>query len=205
MDKEEIYKLLLDVGAIVRNSHIVYTSGRHGSDYVNKDAIYLHPSIASKLATEMAKRHVGMGIEVVCGPERGGIILSQWVAYHLSKEEGREVLAVFAEKGNGGYVLKRGYSNFIRGKRVLLVEDILTTGKSIRMVVELIRGLGGDIVGITAICNRGNVTQVDVWGVRIDPLIELSLPSWSAEECPLCKKGVPINEELGKGANFRRG
>jgi len=205
MDKEEIYKLLLDVGAIVRNSHIVYTSGRHGSDYVNKDAIYLHPSIASKLATEMAKRHVGMGIEVVCGPERGGIILSQWVAYHLSKEEGREVLAVFAEKGNGGYVLKRGYSNFIRGKRVLLAEDILTTGKSIGMVVELIRGLGGDIVGIAAICNRGNVTQVDVGGVRIDPLIELSLPSWSAEECPLCKKGVPINEELGKGANFRRG
>jgi orotate phosphoribosyltransferase len=202
-----IMQLLLDVGAIVRDSHFVYTSGRHSSVYINKDAVYLHTGITSMLCREMARPYSTEQIDVVVGPIMGGIILSQWIAHYLNEQqETRETLAVYAEKGSESvdkrFFFGRGYDKYIPGKKVLIAEDILTTGGSVRQVVELVRRQGGNVVGITALCNRGNVQPEVVGGVPIHALVAIDLDTYEPQECPFCRDHVPINTELGKGRAF---
>jgi len=203
MNEKEILKTLENIGAIITNSHIVYTSGRHGSAYVNKDAVYPHTEITSNLCEEMANRFKGKGIEVVAGPTIGGVILSQWVANHLSKIEGREIQGVFAEEDeNKDRFFKRGYDKIIKGKKVLIVEDILTTGGSVKKVVDALNNLDADIIGCAVLCNRGNVTNKDLNIPTLDSLVNIQLDSWDEAECPLCKNETPINVNVGKGRDF---
>jgi orotate phosphoribosyltransferase len=207
MNEPRILQMFLDVGAVVRDSHFVYTSGRHSSVYINKDAVYLHTGIISALCREMARPYAAEQIDVVVGPVMGGIILSQWVAHYLNEQrETGETLAVYAEKGTDSvdkqFFFGRGYDKYISGKNVLIAEDILTTGGSVRQVVELVRRQGGNVVGITALCNRGNVQPDAVGGVPIHALIAIDLDTYAPEDCPFCRNNVPINTELGKGRAF---
>jgi len=205
MNRAEIDQALGKIQAFISNSHIVYTSGRHGSQYMNKDAIYPHTELTSQLCEEIAKRFEKSGVEVVLAPALGGIILSQWVAHHLTRLLKKEILGVYAEKSPEGdsFLLKRGYDQLVKGKKVLILEDVLTTGISVKRVVELTRACGGDIVGVGALCNRGGVTAKDLHDVpRLEALIEVKFDSWEAEACPLCAKKVPINTEVGKGREF---
>jgi orotate phosphoribosyltransferase len=207
MNDPRILQMFLDVGAVVRDSHFVYTSGRHSSVYINKDAVYLHTGIISALCREMARPYTAEQIDVVVGPVMGGIILSQWVAHYLNeRRETGETLAIYAEKGTDSvdkqFFFGRGYDKYIPGKNVLIAEDILTTGGSVRQVVELVRQQGGNVVGITALCNRGNVQPDTVGGVPINALIAIDLDTYEPERCPFCCNNVPINIELGKGRAF---
>jgi orotate phosphoribosyltransferase len=203
----EIMRLFSDVGAIVTNSHFVYTSGRHSSVYVNKDAVYAHTSIIASLCKRMAQPYDPNTIDVVVGPVLGGIVLSQWVTHALNQRRTTgETLAVFAEKATDGvnkhFFFGRGYEKVIPGRNVLIVEDLLTTGGSVRQVVETVRNVGGNIIGISVLCNRGNVQPEDIDNVPINALISLSLQTYSAEDCPFCKQRVPINTVLGKGRAY---
>lgn len=203
MTEHEVYQLLEKAQALIRDSHIVYTSGRHGTSYVNKDAVYPHAALTSILCEEMAARFAAQEVEVVVAPALGGVILSQWVAYHLSHRSGKEVLGVYAEKEGEGFVLKRGYDRLVAGRRALLLEDVLTTGGSIRKLVDTVRAAGGEIVGVAALCNRGGVTASALGEVpRLDALVSVSLDSWEEKDCPLCASGVPINADVGKGREF---
>jgi len=207
MNDPRILQMFLDVGAVVRDSHFVYTSGRHSSVYINKDAVYLHTGIISALCREMARPYAAEQIDVVVGPIMGGIILSQWVAHYLNEQrETGETLAVYAEKGTDNvdkqFFFGRGYDKYIPGKNILIAEDILTTGGSVRQVVELVRQQGGNVVGITALCNRGNVQPDAVGGVPINALIAIDLDTYEPQDCPFCRNNVPINTELGKGRAF---
>jgi len=195
--------LFQDCGAIVRGSHLVYTSGRHGSDYVNKDALYPRTEVISALCARLADAFVDEAVEAVFAPALGGIILTQWTAHHLQAKTGKPVLAVFAEKAETpeGFVLKRGYDTLLTGKRTLIVEDILTTGGSIQKIVRLAARLGVPVVGVAALCNRGGITAADLGVDRLFSLVEVALQSWEAAACPLCAQGVPINQSLGKGGS----
>lgn len=202
-----ILQMFLDVGAVVRDSHFVYTSGRHSSVYINKDAVYLHTGIISALCREMARPYAAEQIDVVVGPVMGGIILSQWVAHYLNgQRETGETLAIYAEKGTDSvdkqFFFGRGYDKNIPGKNVLIAEDILTTGGSVRQIVELVRRQGGNVVGIIALCNRGNVQPDTVGGVPINALIAIDLDTYEPHDCPFCRNNIPINTELGKGRAF---
>lgn len=167
MTEKEILSTLTKVGAFITDSHIVYTSGKHGSMYANKDAIYPHTSTISSLCKALAEAFSEDQVDVVVAPALGGIILSQWVAHHLSQINQREVLAVYAEKieGTKDFVIKRGYDKLLPGKNILILEDVLTTGGSVRKVVELVRGLEGDIIGVGALFNRGNISPEDLGNV----------------------------------------
>jgi orotate phosphoribosyltransferase len=203
----EIMQVFTDAGAIITNSHFVYTSGRHSSIYINKDAIYAHTGSISLLGEHMARPYNPHEIDVVVGPVLGGIVLSQWVTHALNRRRTvGETLAVFAEKGADGvdkkFFFGRGYDRFIAGRNILIVEDLLTTGGSVRQVVETVRSYGGNVVGVSVLCNRGNVQPQDIGGVPIQALITLSLETYLEEDCPFCKQGVPINTELGKGRAF---
>lgn len=205
MTETEVLSLLGAVGAVITNSHIVYTSGKHGSAYVNKDAIYPHTKETSALCFEIAKEFMNSGVEVVMAPAIGGVILSQWVAYHLSQLTGKEVLGVYAEKAANGesFVIKRGYDQLVNMKKVLVVEDVLTTGGSARKVVEAVRVLGGDVIGLGVLCNRGGITPADVADVPVlFALVNVKLDAWPEVECPLCAKGVDINTNVGKGTEY---
>ncbi len=205
MNPPEIVRVFNDVGAILLDGHFVYTSGRHGSGYVNKDALYPHTAQVRALCEVMAAPFRGQHIDTVVGPTLGGIILSQWVAHDLSLLESREITACFAEErvnaaGEKERYFGRGYEQWIRDRRVLVVEDILTTGGSVRQVVDAVRRSGGTPVAVTALCNRGGVESADVGNVPLHALLSLTLESWNAIDCPLCAQGIPISTAVGKGS-----
>ena len=200
-----ILEILGSLQAFVTESHIVYTSGKHGSSYINKDALYPHTAETSQLCRLFAEYFLHDHVEIVIAPALGGIILSQWTAHHLSQLTQREVLALYAEKieGSKDFVIKRGYDKLLPGKNVLVLEDVLTTGGSVKKVIEHVRTLGGNVVGLGVLCNRGNVLQEEVASVpKLHALITLSLEAWNPEDCPLCAKNVPINTNVGKGREF---
>ncbi|MDO8461962.1 MAG: phosphoribosyltransferase family protein [Deltaproteobacteria bacterium] len=205
LNEQEVLRILTKSGAVITGSHIIYTSGKHGAAYVNKDAIYPHTKEISLLCRTIAENFTKAEVDIVVAPAVGGVILSQWVAHHLSDLTGREVLAVYAEKleGGDGFVIKRGYDKMIRQKRVLVVEDILTTGGSVKKVVESARSLGGEVVGIGALCNRGGLKASDLGEVpELFTLVSLKLDAWDEDFCPLCSQKVPINTDVGKGREF---
>ncbi len=205
MHQSEVLDLLSDVGAITTNTHAVYTSGKHGSMYVNKDALYPHTKETSALCRLFAEYFLQDHVDIVIAPALGGIILSQWTAHHLSELSGREVLGLYAEKieGTKDFIIKRGYDKLLAGKKVLILEDVLTTGGSVKKVVELVRSMGGGIVGVGALCNRGGILAQDIGNVpKLHALVSISLDAWDPDQCPLCKQGVPINTSIGKGREF---
>lgn len=203
MTESEVLDLLQKVGAF-RAGHFVFTHGAHSDTYVLKDAMYAYTRETSQVCREMAERFKDAGVESVIGPAIGAAILAQWTAYHLSELTGREVHAVYADKdGQGGFIIKRGYDQVIKGKKILVVEDLTTTGGSIKKVVDVARAAGGDVVGAIAIVNRGDVTKEDVGDPPVfESLVTVHLESWSEHDCDLCKKGIPVNTDVGHGRGY---
>jgi orotate phosphoribosyltransferase len=206
MTESEVLETLAHVGALVTGDHIVYTSGRHGNSYVNKDALYPHTAATSDVCAQIARHFAGASIEVVAGPTVGGVIMAQWTAHHLGTILGREIMAVYAEEEQSeagkARTFRRGYDALVAGRRVLVVEDILTTGGSARMVVDAVTKAGGSVAGVAALCNRGGVTAEVLGAPELYSMASVPLESWPADECPLCASGVPVNTRLGKGAAF---
>lgn len=233
MHREDALAILSQLGAVLTNDHFVFTSGRHGSDYVNKDAISAHAPIY-QLCCGLAERCCSDLIDVVVAPAVGGIALAQWVAHRLRQLGNRPVAAAYAEREETGiykadhdmtvkllgsdyklesgdeviikkpsFVLKRGFDALVKGKRVCVVEDILTTGGSARKVIEAARRAGGNVVVACALVNRGNITAEMLGNIsRLEALVDIQLDSWLESECPLCKEGKPINPTVGKGKDF---
>ena len=207
MNNPTIMQMFADAGAIVTGSHFVYTSGRHSSVYINKDALYLHTETIAALCKLIVEPYDPLQIDVVVGPVLGGIVLSQWAAHHLNQRRtSGETLAIYAEKASDAqdkhFFFGRGYAQHIAGKNILVVEDVLTTGGSARQVIELVRRHEGNVIGLSALCNRGNVQSKDVGGVPIQTLITINLETFAEEDCPFCRQHVPINTTLGKGRAF---
>lgn len=204
MTSEDVLDIFKKTGGYITGSHIVYTSGKHGEAYLNKDAIYPHTREISSICKEIAERFKDDGIEVVAAPALGGIILSQWTAYHLSNATGKEVLGVYTEKTpEKNQIFTRGYDALIRGKKVLVVEDITNTGGSVMKVVASVKNAGGEVSAICVLANRDpeNITTEKL-GIKFVPLAEIKMQAWDEADCPLCKKGVPINTTVGKGREY---
>ena len=200
---EEVMEVLQKVGAF-RSGHFVLTSGRHSDSYINKDAMYAYPQELSQLCRWMAERFEKDGIEAVTGPAVGAAILAQWTAFHLTDMAGHNVFATYADKdGQGGFLLKRGYDQLVKGRKTLVVEDLTTTGGSIQKVVDAARAAGANVVGAIVVCNRGDVTAEQAGNPgRFESLVEVELESWEEEECELCKNNIPVNTDIGHGKDF---
>lgn len=199
----DIIGILKSVGAIITDSHFVGTSGLHFDTYVNKDFLYPHTKETMEVCKLFAEKSKDKNIEVVVGPALGGIILSQWVAHFLSEMSGREVLGIYTEKSiDGGQVFTRGYDNFIKNKKVLIVEDIVTTGGSLLKTASAVKEAGGDIVSVSAMVNKNKDINTENLGVSFSALGELFIPTYEASDCPLCKQCVPINTTVGHGKKF---
>jgi orotate phosphoribosyltransferase len=200
----QLLSILKETGAVVTNDHFVLASGRHSPTYINKDALYPHTEQTSKVGRLMAEKVKDLDVDTVVGPALGGIILSQWTAHHLTAMKGKEINGVYTEKSaDGAQIITRGYDKFISGKKVVVVEDLITTGDSAAKVVEIVRAAGGQVVALVALVNR-NPKQVapDHFGAPFFALETLEVESYEEAACPLCKSGVPINTALGHGRKF---
>ena len=199
----EIIEILTKTGAIMRGSHFVGTSELHFDTYLNKDFLYPHTKEISRIGKIFAEKYKDADIEVVVGPALGGIILSQWTAFHLSELSGREVLGIYTEKGeNGEQTFTRGYENFVKGKRVLVVEDIVTTGGSLLKTLEAVKKAEGKIIKVCALVNKNKNINHELPDVPLEFLASFYIDTYEASKCPLCKEGVPINTTVGHGRKF---
>lgn len=201
---EETLQILTEACAILENDHFVYISGDHGSGWIDKDAIFPHTERLEQLCRDLATGLTSWGVEVVCGPATGGMIVAQWAAHELG------ALAVFTEHETapddralrGRFTLRRGFDRLVTGKRVLVVDDIVNTGLSLRQTAEAVRAAGGNVVGAACLVSRGNVTS-DALGVdRFACLLEFKIPAWPASQCALCRAGIPINVRYAHGADY---
>jgi orotate phosphoribosyltransferase len=173
------------------HGHFVYTSGRHGADYLEKFRILEDPGATAELAGMIVDRFRPHAVELVAGPTTGGIILAFEVARQLG------VTAVYAERGDeGGRVLRRGFE-IERRTRVLVVDDVVTTGGSVAEMVACITSAGGEVVGIGVLADRT--------GGRLRPevpfyaCLTVDFPSYAPDECPLCRAGVAVAAPRGSG------
>lgn len=200
---EETATILAEVGAVIEYGHFVYESGEHGYTYVNKDAIYPEVEKIWRVCGFLANEAAGFEPEVVVGPEKGGILIASHTARQLGDILGCPINSVFAEKdGLSGFEFKRGYEKFVAGKRVVVVEDVINTGRSVRKVVELVRQHGGEVVVVCAIVNRGGVFSSEVGYAPLRSLLNLNLETMQETECTLCSQSVPLNVQYGHGRRF---
>lgn len=202
--RENVVDVLKKVGALITDDHFVGTSGRHIKDYINKDFLYVYPKEASKVGKLFAERYKNRQIDVVAAPALGGIVLSQWTAYYLSKFKKKEILGVYTEKTtDGNQLFTRGYDKFIKGKNVLVIEDLTTTGGSIKKVIKAVKSAGGKVVEACVMVNRDpqRVTS-DTIGTSFSALGIFSTPSYEEKECPMCKQKIKINTQVGHGKKY---
>lgn len=200
----DIVSILKSVGAVITDSHLVYTSGKHGSIYVNKDALYPHTELTSQVGQMFAEKNGNLEIDTVVAPALGGIILSQWTAYHLSKMKGKEIFGVYTEKdADKNQIFTRGYDKYVSGKNVLVIEDLTTTGGSVLKVVNSVRAAGGNVVAVSVMVNRNpDAVNEAMFGAPFNALGVLKAEAFDEAVCPLCKSGVPINTEVGHGKKY---
>lgn len=200
----EALELLKQTNAVLTDDHFVGTSGRHMATYINKDALYPHTAAVSRMGELFAEKNRDLEIDIVAAPALGGIILSTWTAYHLSQRKGREILGIYTEKTpDKNQVFTRGYDQLVTGKNVLVIEDLTTTGGSVKKVVESVKAIGGNVVGVSVMVNKNpeEVTSEFV-GAPLTWLAELKTETYEASECPLCKANIPINTTVGHGKKY---
>ena len=166
---------------VLQEGHFLLTSGRHSARYLQCARVFQYPEQAEKLCAELAARFSGQRIDVCLGPALGGVILAYETARHLGCR------AMFTEREQDGKMaLRRGF-RINPGERVLVLEDVVTTGGSVREVLELAGSLGGALTGVGAVVDRSG-GKVD-FGVPFVPLLRLEVETFSAADCPLCREG----------------
>jgi len=205
LTREDILAIFGKMKAIYDNDHFVYTKGGHGKAYVNKDDIYVDPDQLSLLCKEIAFQARDWGVNVVCGPTVGGVLVANRVTEWLRQFTGdNSIIATFADESSGERILKRGYPKKIVGKRVLVVEDVINTGGSVAATVKAVQAAGGEVVSCFALCNRSADKKIaaELVSIPLDALLVVDMDNYSAAECPYCQEGKPVNLELGHGLKF---
>jgi orotate phosphoribosyltransferase len=197
-----VLSMLREAGSIYVDQHFVYTSGKHGSAYINVDPILPNLGILSLLCARMAAPFMG-AVDTVAAPATGGIVFSTLVAQRLGGES-YDVAAVWADHANGTFEFTRaGFQSHLEGRRVLVVDDIFNTGSSVLDVCSKAERMGADIVGISVLCNRSG-QPADQLGIRrLTALVTLNFSAVPATDCELCAKGIPIVGDIGHGDQFK--
>lgn len=185
MTSGQVLDIFRATGALLEG-HFLYASGRHGAHFVQASRVLQFPNYTERLCKAIAEKWAGEKIELVVGPATGGIILSYETARHL------ECRSVFTEKdGEGGMALKRGF-RLDPGTNILVVEDIVTTGGSVKKTMDHLRSRGARIAGVSVLVDRsGGEANFDC---PYKPLAYLALKSYDPKECPGCQDNIPLSD-----------
>ncbi|MGE5620581.1 MAG: phosphoribosyltransferase family protein [Sphingomonadaceae bacterium] len=188
-ERDQIHRLIASTGALYEGGHYRYSSGLHGSIYVEKDRVLAAVDVSSKLCYRIAKHYFAEKIQVVTGPSMGGAMMAPFVAYYLEPK----AIAVYAEGERENRYFRPSVVDMIAGKRVLVVEDVLDTGGSALRVIEAVERQGGEVVGVASIWNRGNVT------FRYPLFCLVEHETYEPGDCPICKEGRLPLEAISNG------
>lgn len=190
LTNEEILEVFRKTGGIL-HGHFLLTSGRHSDTYMQCAKLFVHPEESERLCAALAEQLKAYKPDAVVSPAVGGIIMGYEVARQLG------VKNFFAERENGQMTLRRGFQ-IEKGMRVIVVEDVVTTGGSVKEVVALCRAAGAEVAAVASIVDR-SAGQVD-FGVPYKALLSMEVKSYEAEECPLCKEGkIPATKPGSRG------
>ena len=181
MTSDEILSLFRDSGALLEG-HFRLSSGLHSPGYLQCALVLQHPARAEAIGAAMAAEVRPLNPTTVLSPAMGGVIIGHEVARSLGTR------AIFAERADGALTLRRGF-RIEPGDRVLVVEDVITTGKSTRETIEVARQMGAEVVAAAAIVDRSSDVE---FGLPAHALIKLSLVTYPPAACPLCEAGTPI-------------
>jgi orotate phosphoribosyltransferase len=182
LNRNEALTLLHETGAIL-DGHFLLTSGRHSGVYVEKFRLLERPDLTSRFAEPIAEHFREANIDLVVGPLTGGVL----VAHEVAKTLGKPI--AFPERSREQMDWRRGFK-LHEGQRVLIVEDVITTGKTIMEVVQAVTRTGAVVAGIGSLICRGKID--------LDPapfsVVAMNLASFPADRCPLCKRNVPLEK-----------
>ncbi|ABS60324.1 MULTISPECIES: orotate phosphoribosyltransferase [Fervidobacterium] len=183
---ERVIEILKKTQALLEG-HFILSSGLHSTNYVQCAKVFEYPEYGQEIGRLIAEKVKEQGIEctVVIGPALGGVI----VAYEVAKFLG--VRSMFTEREDGVMKLRRGF-DLTTDDKVLIVEDVVTTGKSTFEVVEVVNQYSAEVVGFASIINRsGKENPFEDSGKKYTYLVKFDFPTYKPEECPLCKVNIP--------------
>ena len=181
MNPEAVLELFRTSGALLEG-HFRLTSGLHSDRYLQSALVLQYPEFAAALGEAIGARTRHLDATAVLSPALGGIIIGQEVARALG------VRAIFAERHEGALTLRRGFS-LSSADRVLIVEDVITTGGSTRETAKVAAASGAAVLGAAAIIDRGTPGHLQL---PLQALVQMTVPTYSPESCPLCEKGIAV-------------
>jgi orotate phosphoribosyltransferase len=193
MDKNRVVALLRESGALLEG-HFQLTSGLHSNQYFQCAKVLQYPAFCEELCSDIARRFAGMSIDVVVAPALGGIVVGQEVGRQLG------VRTMFAERKDGVMQLRRGFE-IRKGERVLMCEDVVTTGGSVEEVIAITTSLGGVLEGVGFIVDRSNGRvkfAVREGGVQ-HAVLTMDVLAYKPDSCPLCARGLPVVKPGSRG------
>ena len=184
MKEKEILEIFKKTGAFLKG-HFKLSSGLHSAHYLQCARVLQHPEHAEKLCKALAEKFKKARPDVVIAPALGGILVSYEVARALN------IKNLFTERVNGRMTLRRGFE-ISKDDKVLIVEDVITTGLSTQEVIETVKSFGSTIVGVGCLVDRSG-GKID-FGARFKSLVTLDIPTFKPENCPLCKDKIPLTK-----------
>ena len=201
--REKIHlEILKRTGAYHANDHVLLPSGHHTSEFIEKTLVTTEPSFTEGLGAVIAKHFAPWPIDVVLSTGQGALILSHCVA---RAHPARPIVVYGIKRVAGGkrrVSLPVEFGRLIReGTKVLLVEDLVSSGSTLKLLVHLVERHGAHVAGIGCLWRR---TSVAVGDIPVFSLVSRDFPTYPADRCPLCKKGVPLNEEFVRRRRHRR-
>lgn len=184
MRPSEVMRLFQGCGAWLEG-HFALSSGLHSREYLQCALILQHPTLASRVCQALAERFLGDEVTCVVGPALGGVVVSYELARHLGAR------SLFAERVEGRLQMRR---NFRIGPqdRVLVVEDVVTTGGSAQELIGLLGDTGATLVGVGALIDRSNGWAS--FDVKFHALLSVEAKTFPPDTCPLCKEGIPVTK-----------
>jgi orotate phosphoribosyltransferase len=178
MENVNVYEILKDVDALLEG-HFLLSSGRHSNKYCQCAKLLQYPDKAEKVVSVIKDKLKDVEFDLVVGPAMGGIV----VAYEVGRQLGKP--AIFTERVDGKMALRRGFE-IQKGQKIIISEDVVTTGKSSLETVEVIEALGGEVVGICCLVDR----KSSIIDLPIYSAIAIDVESYEKDNCPLCKEGI---------------
>ncbi len=205
-------RAILEQYGCIYEGHFVGTSGKHLAGYCNIDPLMPHAATVGEMARELVEPFAESGVETVVSPAVGAIPMAHWGAHHLQKITGKEIYGVWADKIKPqgkpkSFAFERGgFLEAVKGKKILILEDIINQMFSIKEVVKVVQEAGGIIVGVGSVTVNRGVSAEAIGVPKLTNLTRVEYDVWTPEDCPksgLCSRGVPIITDVGHGDEYQ--